>query len=48
MEQDFCEENYRRPWWQNEAGEPMYSPEAIRAEERYAIEREPDYDFDDY
>lgn len=28
------------PWWQNEAGEPMYSPEAIRAEENF----QPDYD----
>ena len=24
-----------RPWWQNEAGEPIASPEAIRAEENY-------------
>lgn len=23
------------PWWQNEAAEPMYSPDAIRAEESY-------------
>lgn len=40
-----------RPWWQNEAGEPMYSPEAIRAEERASEDYryEPD-DFlnDDY
>lgn len=30
------------PWWQNEAGEPMYSPEAIRAEERAMSEPPPD------
>jgi hypothetical protein len=42
--EDFCEESYPRPWWQNEAGEPMYSPEAIWAEERYVREFEPDYD----
>lgn len=43
-----------RPWWQNEAGEPMYSPEAIRAEENYTPEYDPDAylsdrdrDFDD-
>jgi hypothetical protein len=34
-------------WWQNEAGEPMYSPEQIRAEEQADLEREPDID-DDY
>lgn len=28
-----------RPWWQNEAGEPLYSPEAIRAEEMAGGER---------
>tara|TARA_R110000868_G_scaffold362421_1_gene624552 strand:+ start:202 stop:396 length:195 start_codon:yes stop_codon:yes gene_type:complete len=31
-------------WWQNEAGEPMFSPEAIRAEERADSEYEPEYD----
>lgn len=39
------------PWWQNEAGEPLYSPDAIRAEERASEDYryEPD-DFlnDDY
>jgi|GEM_PF-4190311 len=37
-------------WWQNEAGEPMYSPEAIRAEENYVPEYDPDVynDRDDY
>lgn len=36
-------------WWQNEAGEPMYSPEAIRAEENYVPEHDPDmYDDRDY
>lgn len=33
-------------WWQNEAGEPLYSPEAIRAEERDWSE--PDFDDDGY
>lgn len=33
-----------RAWWENEAGEPMYSPEAIRAEERADSETEPEYD----
>ena len=36
-------------WWQNEAGEPMYSPEAIHAEENYVPEHDPDmYDDRDY
>jgi len=35
----------QRPWWQNEAGEPLYSPEAIRAEEN--ADSEPYYDYDD-
>jgi hypothetical protein len=32
------------PWWQNDAGEPMYSPEAIRTEERSDADYEPDPD----
>jgi len=32
----------QRRWWENEAGEPMYSPEAIRAEESYEPEYDPD------
>jgi hypothetical protein len=35
-------------WWQNDAGEPMYSPEAIRSEERADSEREYDQDPGDY
>lgn len=35
-----------RSWWQNEAGEPMYSPEAIRAEESH--QHEPEYDPDSF
>jgi hypothetical protein len=32
-------------WWQNDEGEPMYSPEQVRAEEAY----EPDlYDDDEW
>ena len=45
----FIGESYPRSWWQNEAGEPMYSPEAIRAEEMADSEYEPEYDdFCDY
>lgn len=39
-------ERVSQTWWQNDAGEPMYSPEAIRAEERADSERE--YNPDDY
>lgn len=38
----------QRAWWENEAGEPMYSPEAIRAEELADFDHEPDYDQDMY
>lgn len=40
----------QHPWWQNEAGEPMYSPEAIRAEEAYVPEPDDilDNDRDDF
>jgi hypothetical protein len=36
------------PWWTNEAGEPMYSPEQIRAEESYEPDPNDAYDEDDY
>lgn len=34
------------PWWQNDAGEPLYSPEAIRTEERASDDYR--YEPDDY
>lgn len=36
------------PWWQNESGEPMYSPEAIRAEESADSRYDGDRHDDDY
>lgn len=33
-------------WWQNEAGEPMYSPEQIRAEESWTPDPYDEYEDD--
>jgi hypothetical protein len=35
-------------WWQNEEGEPMYSPEQIRAEEMADFERDPYDDLEEW